>query len=347
MDPADLLSRYGERVTHVERVPARDAVVEPWPDWVSDRVRAVFEAEGASELWAHQAEGLRLVHDGRHVVVSTGTASGKSLVFQVPALEALAGGRSGSSLHGHRSPTVLYLAPTKALAADQRRRLHPGGRPRARGDGRRRQQPRRARLGARPRRLRVDESRHAAPLHPSGARPVDAAARRAALRRGRRVPPLPRGVRCTRRARPAPAASRLRALRHRSRVHPVVGHGGRAGRLRPAAHRTRRRRRHRRRLAARGPHHRAVGTTPDRCCASDSAAGPALGEHRGGRDPHRPRRRRHPDARVRAVAARGRGGRGRRPATPQGGRPVTRAHRRHLPRRLPPRGAARARAATA
>ena len=105
MDPADLLSRYGDRVTHVEHVPARDAVVEPWPDWVSPQVRAVFEAPspgegGVSELWAHQAEGLRLVHDGRHVVVSTGTASGKSLVFQVPALEALAGGRSGSALHG-------------------------------------------------------------------------------------------------------------------------------------------------------------------------------------------------------------------------------------------------------
>ena len=125
MDPADLLSRYGERVTHVEHVPARDAVIEPWPDWVSDRVREVFEAEGATDLWAHQADGLRLVHDGRHVVVSTGTASGKSLVFQVPALEALAGGRSGSSLLGNRSPTVLYLAPTKALAADQRRRLIP------------------------------------------------------------------------------------------------------------------------------------------------------------------------------------------------------------------------------
>ena len=125
MDPADLLSRYGDRVTHVEHVPARDAVVEPWPEWVSPRVRAVFEADGVHELWAHQAEGLRQVHDGRHVVISTGTASGKSLVFQAPALEALAGGRGGSSLHGHRAPTVLYLAPTKALAADQRRRLHP------------------------------------------------------------------------------------------------------------------------------------------------------------------------------------------------------------------------------
>ncbi len=125
MDPADLLHRYGDRVTHVEHVAAREAVVEPWPAWISPRVRTVFEAEGATELWAHQAEGVRHVHEGRHVVISTGTASGKSLVFQAPALETLAGGRSGSSLLGHRSPTVLYLAPTKALAADQLRRLRP------------------------------------------------------------------------------------------------------------------------------------------------------------------------------------------------------------------------------
>src|SRR5690242_11400357 len=109
VEAADLLHRHGDRITHLERVPARDAVVESWPEWVSAPVRAVFEAEGATQLWAHQAEGLRHVHDGRNVVISTGTASGKSLVFQVPALEALAGGRSGSALHGNRTPTVLYL----------------------------------------------------------------------------------------------------------------------------------------------------------------------------------------------------------------------------------------------
>jgi DEAD/DEAH box helicase domain-containing protein len=125
VEPADLLNRYGDRVTHIEHVPEREAVVEPWPDWVEPEVRAVFEAEGATHLWAHQAEGLRHVHDGRHVVISTGTASGKSLVFQAAALQTLSGGRSGSSLRGNRSPSVLYLAPTKALAADQRRRLDP------------------------------------------------------------------------------------------------------------------------------------------------------------------------------------------------------------------------------
>lgn len=123
MDPADLLLRYGDRVTHVEQVPAREAVVEPWPAWVDADVRAMYAAEGIDVLWGHQAEALELVHDRRHTVVATGTASGKSLVFQAPALTDLAAGRTGSSLRGNRMPTVLYLAPTKALAADQLRRL--------------------------------------------------------------------------------------------------------------------------------------------------------------------------------------------------------------------------------
>ncbi|MEJ7635455.1 DEAD/DEAH box helicase [Aeromicrobium sp.] len=123
MDPADLLLRYGERVTHVERLPEHEAVVEPWPTWVDPAVRAMYESEGISALWGHQAEALHHVHARRHVVIATGTASGKSLVFQAPALTGLAEGRSGSSLRGNRLPTVLYLAPTKALAADQLRRL--------------------------------------------------------------------------------------------------------------------------------------------------------------------------------------------------------------------------------
>ena len=123
MDPADLVLRYGERVTHVERVPEREAVVEPWPEWVDPAVRAMYEAEGISALWGHQAEALHHVHEGRHVMIATGTASGKSLAFQAPALTGLAEGRSGSALRGNRLPTVLYLAPTKALAADQLRRL--------------------------------------------------------------------------------------------------------------------------------------------------------------------------------------------------------------------------------
>ncbi|MCD9154207.1 DEAD/DEAH box helicase [Aeromicrobium duanguangcaii] len=117
------LARHGERLVHVQHHPAVEPVVEPWPAWIDPEVRELFAAEGADVLWGHQAEALAALHDRRNVVVATGTASGKSLVYQAAALQALREGRGGSSLSGARRPSVLYLAPTKALAADQLRRL--------------------------------------------------------------------------------------------------------------------------------------------------------------------------------------------------------------------------------
>ncbi len=118
-----VLARHAERLVHVEHQPPAEAVVEPWPAWIDPEVRALFAGEGAAVLWAHQREALAALHAGKDVVVSTGTASGKSLVYQAAALQALSEGRGGSGLTGARRPTVLYLAPTKALAADQLRRL--------------------------------------------------------------------------------------------------------------------------------------------------------------------------------------------------------------------------------
>ncbi|WP_229052199.1 DEAD/DEAH box helicase [Aeromicrobium sp. Leaf350] len=123
MRPEDLVARHGARVTHVEEQPAREAVVEPWPDWVPASVRTGFAAQGVTHLWAHQREAIDHVRAGRDVIVTTGTASGKSLAFQAPALTALSAGRDGEALLGSRLPSVLYLAPTKALAADQLRRV--------------------------------------------------------------------------------------------------------------------------------------------------------------------------------------------------------------------------------
>jgi DEAD/DEAH box helicase domain-containing protein len=116
-EPADLLERLrrgrdGARVTHVERIPARSGTTVPWPDWVPADLRSAFAARGITAPWRHQVEAATLAHTGRHVVISTGTASGKSLAYQLPALARL--------LTDPRA-TVLYLAPTKALAADQLR----------------------------------------------------------------------------------------------------------------------------------------------------------------------------------------------------------------------------------
>ncbi len=123
MNPIAALAEFHDRIVHLEEREYQPGVVEPWPKWVSAPVREIFEQQGIFSLWGHQAEALNLLRTGHNVVVSTGTSSGKSLIYQVHALEALAAGRTGSALDGHRRPTVLYLSPTKALAADQWSRL--------------------------------------------------------------------------------------------------------------------------------------------------------------------------------------------------------------------------------
>jgi DEAD/DEAH box helicase domain-containing protein len=71
---------------------------------------------GIGELWSHQRETADAAHSGQHVVVSTGTASGKSLGFLLPVLSDII---EGSRAATGRGVTALYLAPTKALAHDQ------------------------------------------------------------------------------------------------------------------------------------------------------------------------------------------------------------------------------------
>jgi len=105
-----------ERLTHLEVVPARDAVTVPWPTWVAPEVRDAFGRRGVAHPWRHQVEAATAAHTGQHVIVATGTASGKSLAFQLPALSAALSGRGA---RGQRGATTLYISPTKALAQDQ------------------------------------------------------------------------------------------------------------------------------------------------------------------------------------------------------------------------------------
>ncbi|MEV4758222.1 DEAD/DEAH box helicase [Micromonospora sp. NPDC049559] len=117
--PGELLRRLGARatatddpVTHVERVAPSAGVTAPWPDWVPEPLRAGLARRGVVTPWRHQVTAANHAYEGRHVIVATGTASGKSLAYQLPTLAAL--------LTDPRA-TALYLAPTKALAADQLR----------------------------------------------------------------------------------------------------------------------------------------------------------------------------------------------------------------------------------
>jgi DEAD/DEAH box helicase domain-containing protein len=124
-DPREALShlssgRDGERLVHIHDTPARREHVAPWPDWVAPAVRSAFGTSGITALWSHQRQAADLAHDRSHVVISTGTASGKSLGYLLPVLSDVVRGASAPS---GRGATALYLSPTKALAADQLARL--------------------------------------------------------------------------------------------------------------------------------------------------------------------------------------------------------------------------------
>ncbi len=100
---------------HVAELPPRNGRPHSWPNWAEPDVVRAFIDRGISSPWSHQSAAAELAHAGRHVVVSTGTASGKSLAYQLPVLNALA---------TDPRARVLYLSPTKALGHDQLRAAH-------------------------------------------------------------------------------------------------------------------------------------------------------------------------------------------------------------------------------
>jgi DEAD/DEAH box helicase domain-containing protein len=96
------------RPVHVEHIPARAGSEVPWPPWVPAEIVGAFAARGISAPWTHQALAASHAQAGRNVIISTAAASGKSLGYLLPALTSVLAG-----------DTVLYVTPTKALAADQ------------------------------------------------------------------------------------------------------------------------------------------------------------------------------------------------------------------------------------
>lgn len=100
-----------ERLVTAHRVleprPPRHA---PWPEALDSRLRDALRSRGVEALYTHQAQAYAAAHAGRNAVVVTPTASGKTLCYNLPVLDAVA--RDDSA-------RALYLFPTKALAADQ------------------------------------------------------------------------------------------------------------------------------------------------------------------------------------------------------------------------------------
>ncbi len=100
---------------HVTELPPRSGRPHDWPPWAEPDVVNAFTERGIKSPWSHQFAAADLAYSGRHVVLSTGTASGKSLAYQLPVLNALA---------TDPRARVLYLSPTKALGHDQLRAAH-------------------------------------------------------------------------------------------------------------------------------------------------------------------------------------------------------------------------------
>jgi DEAD/DEAH box helicase domain-containing protein len=109
--PAARILRRGARsgrLIHAEQIPASPGRCVPWPQWAPGQLIQALAQAGVSQPWAHQAAMAEHAHQGRNVIISTPAASGKSLGYLLPALTAVLAGS-----------TVLYIAPTRALAADQ------------------------------------------------------------------------------------------------------------------------------------------------------------------------------------------------------------------------------------
>ncbi|MFF4182055.1 DEAD/DEAH box helicase [Streptomyces sp. NPDC001691] len=123
-DPGTVLDRLtagvgrAARITHTEHLPPRAGRHAVWPHLIRPEVINAIEAAGVEHPWAHQATAAEHALNGESVVIATGTASGKSLAYLAPVLSTLL---DGSEAPNGRGATALYLAPTKALAADQRR----------------------------------------------------------------------------------------------------------------------------------------------------------------------------------------------------------------------------------
>jgi DEAD/DEAH box helicase domain-containing protein len=102
------------RLAALEPLPERRASLVALPSWIAPVIAQRLALAGITQLYTHQAEAISRLRAGQHTIVATGTASGKSLCYQLPLLQTV--------LENDKA-TALYLSPTKALSRDQVRAL--------------------------------------------------------------------------------------------------------------------------------------------------------------------------------------------------------------------------------
>ena len=105
----------GQMLTAVRHYPAREAQWAEFPEWMHGDLKTAYQAKGIRRLYTHQAAAAEAVHAGKNVVIVTPTASGKTLCYNLPVLDAIL---------NDSDTRALYLFPTKALAQDQLAELY-------------------------------------------------------------------------------------------------------------------------------------------------------------------------------------------------------------------------------
>ena len=103
-------SRTGPLITAIRHFEAKPPILAPFPSSLDPRLLEALRTRGVEQLYSHQAKAFETVAKGENLVVVTPTASGKTLCYNLPVLQALV---------QQPDSRVLYLFPTKALAQDQ------------------------------------------------------------------------------------------------------------------------------------------------------------------------------------------------------------------------------------
>src|SRR5512141_2545348 len=103
---------YTDQISHTEHIPPRQATYGELTNPLTAELQSCLDDNALLPLYTHQAEAVNLAREGRNIMVATSSASGKTMCYNIPVLEAML---------SEKSCRALYLFPTKALAQDQLR----------------------------------------------------------------------------------------------------------------------------------------------------------------------------------------------------------------------------------
>ncbi|TVZ79191.1 DEAD/DEAH box helicase domain-containing protein [Aeribacillus composti] len=107
--------RFRDQIVYWHTIPEKEAITVPFPEDMDNRLKEMLKKKGIEQLYSHQKEAFELALNHHNIVAVTPTASGKTLCYNLPVLNAIL---------KNNNTRALYLFPTKALAQDQKSELN-------------------------------------------------------------------------------------------------------------------------------------------------------------------------------------------------------------------------------